>query len=535
MAVSFDDYEERFNRYKSAIQEVMFYSAIFEQAYRLALPTRNRWMLANTEILDKSAHHWDSTAIEGLQQFASNMQGLLMPIGQKWFRYVPGPEFENPNERLIVEQKLQKHSDFVLRILQASNLNLEANLAIQDAGISTGLLQIKIDKDNKHNPISFEAIPMHEVALGEYNGKIENVWRKFAVPVRDIKTLWPMAELGLELGEILKYNPNQRVELIESTIIYPNNPEHSRYLYTISHHASKTDIIFEPRSWSPWIPFRFNMAIGETWGSGPVRSGLAVIRMANMISEFEITHAGYNVPRPLMVDGSSILNPNTLKMRPGMILPVNDVRTPPLVPLELTGNLQFDQLVLSQLQQQIRDMLFADPLGPTDQQKQTATEIQVRQQNAIKRNAAAFSRMEAELVYPIIRKTTELLNMHDMLPDFFVSGNRFDFKVDGEKINVDFDSPLNRVQKNEDLQAMQTFYQSLAAIFGQQAVLVATNVAKFPQLLAEKLNIPLELVKSEDEVTAIIQALTQPPQQPPQPQPMATPQQVQQQSFNAAG
>ena len=145
-------------------------------------------------------------------------------------------------------------------------------------------------------------------------------------------------------------------------------------------------------------------------------------------------------------------------------------------------------------------MLFADPLGSVDQSKQTATEVQVRQQNAIKRNAAAFSRMESELVYPIIKKTTELLHMNGLLPDFQVGGTSLDLKLDGQKFNVDFDSPLDQVQRQEDLQNMMTFYQSLTGIFGPEAVMVATNIAKLPQLLAEKLNIPLAIVTGKQSL-----------------------------------
>ena len=523
MAASFESFDERIRRYENAAAEVQFYSSEFEQAYRLSLPERNRWLMSNTKVLDKSSQHWDSTAIESLQQFASNMQGMLMPKGQRWFKFIAGQDYDNPNTRLVMEQQLQSHTQHVLRILEASNLNLEANLAIQDCGVSTGLLKISIDKNNKYAPISFEAIPMHEVAISEYNGKIENVWRKFKVPARDIQCIWPKAELPREINEILKTNPSDEVELIESTIYYPMNPEGQKYLYALSHKDSKADLIFEPMSMSPWIPFRFNIAIGEVWGSGPVRSGLSAIREANMIAEFEMTHAGYNVPRPLMVDGSSILNPRNLKMQPGMILPVNDVKTPPLVPLELTGNLQFDQLVLTKLQQQIRDMLFADPLGPVDNQTQTATEIQTRQQNAIKRNAAAFARMESELVNPIIRKTTHLLEMNNMLPDFNVAGDNVTFKLDGSKFNVEFDSPLNKIQRQQDLQNMNTFYQSLMGLFGQAGVLGATHIEKLPEILANKLDIPMELVKSEGEIVQIIQQLSGAGQQ--QQQPGAAPQQ----------
>tara|TARA_R110000787_G_scaffold6571_3_gene22881 strand:+ start:931 stop:2553 length:1623 start_codon:yes stop_codon:yes gene_type:complete len=523
----FDSLEDRMRRYASASAEVAFYAGDFEQAYRLSLPTRNRWLMSNTQIYDKSTQQFDFTAVHSLQEFASNMQSLLMPGGKKWFSYKPGIDFENPNLKLIIEKKLQKHSDHTLRILQSSNLDLEVNLALQDAGISTGLLQISIDPENKFSPIRFEAIPMHQVAIGEYNGKIENVWRKFHLPVRDIKSIWPMANISSEIQEMLDVNSNQRIELIESTIYYPDNPDHSKYLYSLAHLESKFELIFEPRGWSPWIPFRYNVSIGETWGSGPVRAGLSLIRQANMLAKFELTHAGYNVPKPLMVDGAAILNPRNLKMKPGMMLNVKDSRNPPLVPLDITGNLKFEQLSLQRLQQQIRDMLFSDPLGPVDSSRQTATESQIRQNNYLRRNNSSISRLYEELAVPIVKKTTFLLEKHGLLPNFKVGDDNIEFNVDGQTVDIVFDSPLSKIQKQEDLQAIDTFYQSLAGMFGTAgptAIIGATNIAKLPEIMAEKLGIPLELVKSEGEVLQVIQQAIQQQQPPQQPQPQQIPQ-----------
>ena len=528
--VSFDSFEQRMKLYKTAIEDLAYYEFEFEQAYRFAFPNRNRWYRKEDKAfkVDKSSYHWDSTAIEGNQQFASNMQTLLMPMSQNWFSFKPGCEYAydqgNPYSAPI-EKALDVMTKTVLQYLRSSNLNLEANLAIQDCGISTGLLQISIDPANKTSPISFEAIPMYQVAIGEYKGRIENVWRKFRIKAKDILNYWPKGELNDTLKQIIKINPNEEVELIEGTVFYPGNPENSRYLYTVSHEDSNFDVVFEPRSWSPWIPFRFNLSSGEVWGCGPVRSGLSAIRMANMLVELEMTHVSYNVQMPMLNEAGSILNPHTMKLTPGAILTVNNLEVPPLVPLQVTGDLKFSQMALSELQQHIRDMLFADPIGPVGND-QTATEVQVRQQNAIKRNNAAFSRMENELIYPIIKKTAELLALHELLPDFQVGSTGMEFKIDGRNVDIHLSSPLRNIQKQEEVQAIQGYYQTLAGILGQAGVLGGTNIAMLPQILADKMDIPPALVKSEGEVMQVIQQMLQAQQPQPQPQlPPGMPQQ----------
>jgi len=515
----FESFDLRMERYKKAEGERNLYLTNFQQAYRLALPERNKWDRPETKSgqldvnkIDKSNRQYDHTAVAAVPQFASNLQQMFMPTGREWWKYKQGTV---QNGKHYTEQQLEDATKQVSQYISRSNLMMQANLALQDTAISTGMIKVNVGKKEDYTPITYEAIPMHQVAFSEYNGKIENVWRKFKIRIGDIESTWAAATLTGTLARELSKDPNNEIELIESTIFYPDNEEAKQYLYCVSHEESHTDLVFEPRSWSPWIAARFNVAVGETWGAGPVRTGLSIIRLANIIARFEMEYAGYNVPMLLMRDVNSIINPHNIEFRGGTMVDVNDISRPPLETLKLTGDLNFVQLSLPKLQQDIRDMLFADPLGPVGND-QTATEVSIRDKDALKRNTGAFTRMESELVRPLLMKTTQGLNDLGLLRD--IGGKEFNFKIDGNFVDIEINSPLMAIQKQENFQNITTFYQTLIQTLGPQLGVMATKVEFLPGLLAEELDIPVKLLENEGVLAQAVQQMKQQMGQPQQPQ-----------------
>ena len=505
MANKFDDKQQRLKRYSKALDERDLKLFLFQEAYKFALPGRNKWLI-KTPAVDKTVWRWDVTAIESLHSFASNLQTILMPPFQNWFHLRSGNINETAKE--IVDEELQGYTEQILDILNNSNLFLEANIAFQDMGISTGLLKISLT-DNDANPIKFEAIPMNNVAMQEHEGEIKDIWRSMEVPLSDIKSIWPDAKFSSRLDQMSKQDPHVLVKLIEGTIYYPENDPDERYLYYVSDEISNEDLVTQPMEMSPWIPFRFSVSPGETWGFGPILQMLDYIRIANKMTEFDITNAGYQMARPMLIQSNQIVNPYNINMEPGAQIQVEDIRVPPVHMLDVGGDLRFDQLSLTQVQQQIREALFADPLGPMDQKSQTATEVSIRQQNWLQKSTASFARLNNEFLHPVIFKTIKLLKKHGKFKDIKLTTTQFAIELNEQNIAIDFIGPLTSTQMNKDVQSITQFYEVLAQTLGPQfgATLPAlmTNVSYLPEILGEKLKVPLELVKSSGDIDNIVQ------------------------------
>lgn len=524
MADQFDSTDIRFKRYQKAQEERDEKLYKFEEAYQFALPGRNKWFIKSPEY-DKTTGRWDITAIESLQIFASNLQSLIMPPFQRWMSLRPDPS-SMASKSATITQMLEKASTVIFSALEASNLDLEVNIAFQEMGISTGLIQIQ-QTGNKNSPLRFESVPMHNVVFSEYKGQIENIWRKIKIAPRDIKSYWPDAKLTDSLAFKVNSSPDDPVELIEGTIYYPENSNDSKYLYYVSELETKEDLLKKELAVSPWIAFRFSVSPGEVWGFGPVLQCLDYIRIANKIVEMEIKNAGYAMGRPLMVKYDQILNPYNVKIEPGSQIPVQDPSRPPIVPLDLSGDLRFTQVTLQAIQQTIRDMLFGDPLGPSNGPTDTATEIQIRQQNWIKKSTASFSRITNELLRPIVAKSAYFLKQSGVqaLQSIKMQGEGIEMFFGDQVLGIDFISPVAIVQDQQDAAAFEAYTTALQNILTPQGMLLSIKADQVPQYLAEKNNIPSNLYANPDEAKGIIDKVLQgsQPQQPPPTQNIPSP------------
>lgn len=512
MTVSFDSFDQRMKRYNKALEHRTLKLFMLEQAYRYASPGRNKWLI-ETPGFYRENQRWDPTAVEALKTFSSNIVSMIMPPFTRWMSLVGGPDLDVDAKKQL-DERLEFHTLQVFNALDASNLALEADIAFQDAGISVGLLQIQRTGDRR-KPVRFEAIPLHDVVIESYRGEIKDIWRKIKIPARDIQSIWPKAKIPHSIQEIINSSPEEKVELVEGTIYYPENPPNSRYLYYLADHKSKNDLVNEPTDFSPWIPYRFSVSPGEVWGDGPVLQILDWIKIVNKMTEYEIKNIGLKTAPPLAIRADEILNTNTVKIEPGSIIRVNDVMNPPIVPLTLTGDLRFDQLSLSEMQQKIRESLFADPIGPGDQPNKSATEVSILQQNWVKKSAASFGRLNNELLHPIIQKTVYLMRKDGFLQDLEIDDSTYEIKIDGSTIGVEFKSPIAQIQDQEDASNFTQYFTTMAEMVGQAAAIGGTNLEDVYTYMAEKMNVPLRLVKGPDQVAGMINQLTQPQQQQP--------------------
>jgi hypothetical protein len=500
------NYSERLKKYSEAQIYKTTKLTIFQEAYKYSFPERNQWLymnssdgtIENTQI-DKTIYRYDVTAIESLEVFSSNIQNWYANPYKKIIKLIPGQRIEkylNDN----IKKDLDYNSDLIKKFIDYSNFNSQLNLAAKDCGISTGLLQLK-KSNNTFNPLKFEAIPMHQVVLGEHDGKITNVWRKFSVPACDLQSIWPNAKLSDRIKRIIEKDPDTKINILESTIYYPLNPKNEKYEYTVDDMDGQFNLLKINKRFSEWIPFRWGVSPGEIWGSGPVLQVLDLIRIANTMAYFEIRSAGYQAANVLMKDAESIINPNLIKMQPGAIIDVENTLTPPIVPLQVSGDVKFSQLNLSLIQQQIRNMMYADPISQDNEREKTATEVQILQDNWVKKSSSSFWRIQDELMRPLVSKVILMLADENLLKPIITPKGQVSFNLDDGDLDIEILNPLYDASQNDEANTLLRFYQSLSIILPPPQNLTSINTKEIPGYFAEKYNIPQILIKSTEEIT----------------------------------
>jgi len=180
----------------------------------------------------------------------------------------------------------------------------------------------------------------------------------------------------------------------------------------------------------------------------------------------------------------------------------------PIQPLIAGGNIQFNALLVNDFRQQINDLLYAFPLGSVNGPQQTATESQIRFNENLESFTAMVPRLQSEFFIPTVKRIMWVINK--VLPETFADIDpaikEKMISVDGEILNMAFETPLMTAKGQIKTQNLLNFYQSVASVLGQEAASAALNPPNVIGSLAENSNVDMTNVRSKEELEQLTQA-----------------------------
>jgi hypothetical protein len=233
---------------------------------------------------------------------------------------------------------------------------------------------------------------------------------------------------------------------------------------------------------SPAIAFRWLKAPGEVYGRGPVMKALPDIRTANKVVELVLKNASIAVTGIWQAEDDGVLNPDTVKLVPGAIIP-KAPGSAGLTPLAAPGNFDVSQLVLQDLRARIRTALLADRIGPLQAAPMTATEVLERGAQASRLLGATYGRLQAELLTPLVTRCLAILRRRGEIPPL---------RLDGSDVALRYESPLARLQGRADAANTLLFLQAVGALGGAAAAQL--DAAAATRWLAKTLGAPAEVL-----------------------------------------
>lgn len=499
---SLESVRERINRYEKAKSSKENWRNELQDAYDYASPIRANW--DNSTVGQRKTNYiFDTTALTSLNKFANNIQSIMMPPFQQFAKLTPGPEVLNKASKQDLEfitRELDIITERLFFYLERSNFALVVNEAIKDMGISTGIMLL--NSPSNEDPLVFTAIPADKMVIaGGMHGDISDYWREIDVPARYIKQYWPAAKLDKILEQTIKNDPDSVFTFVEGTIQYRNNDPQYQFYHSVILKDTQTEIFGQFQNMNRWIGFRMDKASNEVLGRGPVLTLLPTIRLANKMKEFEI-RSGKMAAFPIyMAPDTGVVNAYNLVLKPGAIVPYNSRNgQTPIVPLQSGGSPQYVQLSLSQLQAEIREGLFSDPLGPVDNQVQSKVEVSIRQNNWLKQNAVSVGRLTTELLSQVIEKSVQILGQRGLIniP-----------KIDGKFISVEYQSPLVNLQDQTDFDNLMRYIQFWQQTAGPQSLPTALNVNELREWVADKLSVDKSLIPTDQQVAMTMQNAAQ--------------------------
>ncbi|NRA79854.1 MAG: hypothetical protein HRU18_16740 [Pseudoalteromonas sp.] len=478
--------EGRYNIWRSLHQEAMDYST----------PQRETFTI-QTEGQRKNHFIFDSTAEEGIEQFASRIQSSLMPSWQQWINLTAGTDIPE-EEKEATDKALKQSTDVFFANLNHSNFDTEITPSLIDLGIGTGAILVEENDFNESSAFSFTNIPLAELYIEKpARGSVKSVWRKQKVEVGNIEVTWPDADIPAELQKMIDKDPNAEVDILNGFLFNSTTKLYDQVVIWQKHLLFTQS--FETKR---LIVFRWSLTPGEAYGRGPAIKKLPDIRTANKIVELTLGNAALQMSGVYTGRSDGIFNPNTVRIAPGAIIPVgsNETSNPSLRPLPLSGNLNIADNMLEGMRESIRKAFFASPLGEFSDPVRSATEQSIRNQEFLKQSGASIGRQKTELIEPLVAACVDILISRGKIPQL---------KVDGKEVTIKQNSPLANAEDLETFQNTNLWLSTLAQYIPPEVLALKVKIEELPAKFAAQLGVDPTLVRSDAEAQKVGQQVTE--------------------------
>ncbi|MFP4098016.1 MAG: portal protein, partial [Alphaproteobacteria bacterium] len=361
------------SRYEAAKRHRDLWKNLWEECYEYALPQRGGFFAKTNPGQPRTKRVYDATAMDAADQLAASLLGNLTPSWSQWFGLKAGPELD-PDQAQSIAPALEKASKTIQAHFDRSNFAVEIHQCYLDLVVGgTASLFFEEAQPGSFSAFSFHAVPLTHVVLEEgASGFLDGVFRHLPMTFEQLTARYPEAEIPPQVQREGTKDPQVRFEVLEAVL-----PAELTYDYTamLVHNADQP-VMLQRGSFlqNPAINFRWLKSPGEVYGRSPVMKALPDIKTANKVVELILKNASIAVTGIWQADDDGVLNPANIELVPGTIIP-KAVGSKGLQALDMPGQFDVSQLMLENMQNNIRRALLADKLLPKTGAQMSATEV----------------------------------------------------------------------------------------------------------------------------------------------------------------
>jgi hypothetical protein len=487
--------EEIIKRAEVAQRKKDLFEDLYRDCYEFALPQRQLYGYweGNSVGNKKMARVFDSTAINSTQRFSNRLQSGIFPPQRKWCRLEPGQDI--PSDRKTQAQAvLDVYNDTMFAVIKQSNFDIAIGEFLLDLSVGTACMLVQPGDDV--SPINFIPVPMFLVAYEEgANGVVDKVYRKMRMKGESIAQQWRDAELSEQIKQRIEAKPTDDVDLLEATVY---DQDQGDWCYHVIDSVSKEEIVYRRQKSSPWVISRYMKVAGEIYGRGPLVTALPDIKTLNKTLELVLKNASLAVAGVYTAADDGVLNPATVKIIPGTIIPVARNGGPQgesLRPLPRAGDFNVSQIVINDLRQNIKRVLLDESLPPDNMSARSATEVVERMKELAQSLGSAFGRLINETMIPLVSRILQVMDERGLID--------LPLRVNGLEVRVSPVAPLAMAQNMEEINSIVQFMQ-LTASLGNEGQL-AIKTGDLIDYLGEKLGVPAALRTTAAERAYLIE------------------------------
>jgi len=359
---------------------------------------------------------------------------------------------------------------------------------LMDLAVGTAVMLVQ--PGDEATPIRFTSVPQYLVAIEEgAHGKVDNVYRRMRLKAEAITQHWLDAEISPRLARAIEEKPTEEIELIESTILDASRGE---YHYCVIWPDGKEKIVHRTMRSSPWIVARYMKVAGEVYGRGPLVTAIPDIKTLNKTLELLLKNASLSIAGVYTAADDGVLNPQTIRIVPGAIIPVARNGGPQgdsLKMLPRSGDFNVSQIVINDLRMNVKKILLDDTLPPDNMSARSATEIAERMRELSQNLGSAFGRLITETMVPLIARVMYVMDDQGLID--------MPLRVNGLEVKVIPVSPIAQAQNMGDIEKITQWVQ-IASSLGPEGQM-AVRTGGIADYIADKLGVPANLRTTPEE------------------------------------
>lgn len=250
---------------------------------------------------------------------------------------------------------------------------------------------------------------------------------------------------------------------------------------------------------NPYHVPRWSQAAGEIYGRGLGEQVLPDVKMLNRMDETNIKAAQKIADPPLAAPDEGVIK--AARTWPGGITygAIDQNGQQLLRPLYTGGDTRISLEMMEQRRNAVREGFYFSLMQMIGSPNMTATEFQGRQEEKLRLLGPNLGRIQGEFLSPLIKRRFGILMRSGQLPEA-------PLEIQGQGMNVEYVSPLARMQMAGEANAVVRLYQSIGMI-AQMDPSVLDNVDndEAAEVLGKGYSVPAKVIRGKDEVGQIRQ------------------------------
>jgi len=451
---------------------------------------------------------FDSTAILAANTLASSIHGALTSPSTRWFDL----RFRDDNLNLedTATEWLQEVSQRMWYALQDSDFNLEVNEAYQDlVAFGSSCVIEEAESEVEWKGIDFSTLPIREIYFEQnHKGQIENFYRRLQWTALQIVT-----KFGDKVPEYIKEMAKQPGQADHKlTVIYAVYPRKSKkdadtsklltpkqrpfgakyILHSNAEMVGEEGGYYEMPAYLP----RYQKTSGSMWGFGAGTIALSDVMTLNAMIEQRLSAAAKAIDPPSLVTERGLLS--DLDLEPGGLTVVRDING--AKPYESGARFDVAEGMISDLRININRMFLVDRLELKESPAMTATEVNARYDLMQRLLGPVFGRLQTDFLNPMLERTFKIMMRAGQFPEMPQELAELDTELD-----VEYIGPMGRAQKSDTLGAMSQWMRDMAELGELYPELrMLPDAQAYGREMAKASNIPATIVRSKDEVDAMV-------------------------------